>query len=233
MRVETIGNATLYLGDCLQVRASGALDDVDVLIADPPYGISFVHGIVGASPGGVGRFDGRTAAAAARGTPPIHGDDQQFDPSPWLVFANVILWGADHFYPRLPDSGRWLAWNKLGDLEPWDTFSDVEFAWHSQEGAARIFNMKWKGLACEKVGEDNGLRQHTTQKPIRLMRWCIEQAKVKPGYIVCDPYMGSGTTGIAAVQHGCKFIGIEIEPKYFDIACDRIENAQRQERLFA
>ena len=127
------------------------------------------------------------------------------------------------FIPDCQNHGRFLAWNKLGDMEPWDSFSDVEFAWHSEEGAARIFSMKWKGVACDKRGESNGLREHVTQKPIRLMLWSIEQCK--RAYHVVDPYMGSGTTGVAAVKLGRKFTGIEIEPKYFDIACRRIAEA--------
>jgi len=218
MRIERIGDATLYLGDCADVLPT--LGKVDCVIADPPYGIDYKHS--GA---------GTTTAALIRGNPPIIGDTQPFDPAPWIATcSNVILWGADHFYPRLPDSGRFLAWNKLGDMEPWDSFSDVEFAWHSHDKAARIFSMKWKGIACDKVGENNGLRLHTTQKPIRLMRWCIEQAG-NPETIL-DPFMGSGTTGVAAIQLGRKFIGIELEPSYFDIACERIENAQRQATLF-
>lgn len=91
--------------------------------------------------------------------------------------------------------------------------------------------MKWKGIACAKVGEDNGTRYHATQKPIALMRWCIEQAGESTS--ILDPYMGSGTTGVAAIQTGRSFIGVEIELRYFEIACERIENVQRQTRLFA
>ena len=225
-RKEVIGDATLYLGDCLEILPT--LDKVDAVITDPPYGIDFNHS------GSHGRFNGQgvTQAARARGNPSIIGDDKPFDPAPWIAFCgNVIMWGSDHFYPRLPDSGRFLAWNKLGDMDPWDSFSDVEFAWHSVDKAARIFSMKWKGIACDKVGENNGLRVHTTQKPIRLMCWCIEQAG-EPQTIL-DPYMGSGTTGVACANLGRKFIGIEIEPKYFEIACERITNAYRQKRLFA
>lgn len=226
MRKETIGDATLYLGDCLEI--SFALGMIDAVISDPPYGIGYAHS--GFTNGTIGI----TAAANKRGSPPVIGDDQPFNPAPWLALSsNVLLWGADHFYPRLPDHGRWLSWNKLGDLEPWDTFSDVEFAWHSKEGAARIFSMKWKGLVCDKIGEHNGLRQHTTQKPVRLMRWCIEQAKLPEGSLILDPYMGSGTTGVAAAQSGHRFIGVEIHEPYFDISCERIDMAQRQERLFA
>ena len=78
--------------------------------------------------------------------------------------------------------------------------------------------------------EKGNLREHPTQKPIALMKWCIEQCGDAP--VILDPFMGSGTTGVACMNLGRKFIGIEIEPKYFDIACERIENAQRQERLF-
>lgn len=223
MSVVVIGNATLYHGDCMKILPT--LPKVDAVITDPPYGIAYSHS--GYHDGSIGN----TAAANARGCPPIHGDDAPFDPAPFIAFCpNVLIFGADHFYPRLPDSGRWLAFDKLGGMEPWDTFSDVEFAWHSANKAARLFSMKWKGLACDKVGENGGLRVHTTQKPIRLMRWCIEQAGMPE--TILDPFMGSGTTGVACMHLGRKFIGIEIERKYFDIACERIDNAQRQNTLF-
>ena len=204
-------------GDCREVLPG--LDGVNVVISDPPYGINFNHS------GSHGRFNGQgqTIAAGKRGAWPITGDDRPFDPSPWLVFPNVILWGADHFYPRLPDSGRWLAWNKLDGMESWDSFSDVEFAWHSAEGAARIFSMKWKGLACDKQGENNGLRQHETQKPERLMRWCIEQAKAAAKDLILDPFMGSGTTLRAAKDLQRHAIGIEIEERYCEIAARRCQ----------
>ena len=219
-----IGDATLILGDCLDILPT--LPRVDAVISDPPYGIGYAHG------GGMrGGEIGNTAAANARGCPPIHGDTQPFDPAPFIALCpNVLLFGADHFYPRLPDSGRWLAFDKLNGMEPWDSFSDVEFAWHSVDKAARLFSMKWKGLACDKAGENGGLRVHTTQKPIRLMRWCIEQAGMPD--LILDPFMGSGTTGVACAQLGRKFIGIEIERKYFEVACQRIEDAYRQQRLF-
>jgi site-specific DNA-methyltransferase (adenine-specific)/modification methylase len=217
-----IGDATLYLGDCLEILPT--LPKVDAVITDPPYGIGYAHS---------GFHDGRignTAAANARGCPPVIGDSSPFDPLPFIEFcSNVLIFGADHFYPRLPDRGRWLAFDKLNGMVPWDSFCDVEFAWHSQDKSARIFSMKWKGLACDKTDE-SGLRHHTTQKPIALMRWCIEQAGSPE--IVLDPFMGSGTTGVACAQLGRKFIGIEIEPRYFDIACRRIDDAYRQGKLF-
>ena len=227
-RKEVIGNATLYLGDCREILP--ALPKVDAVISDPPYGINFTHS---GKHGCRSRGAGATKASRLRGTPPIAGDAEPFDPAPWLsVWPNVLLWGADHFYPRLPDKGRFLAWNKLGDMKPWDSFSDVEFAWHSANKAARIFNMKWKGIACDKAGENGGLREHPMQKPIRLMSWSIEQAAVPAGGLILDPYLGSGTTGVAAVRAGYRFIGIETEPRWLDIAVRRVEDAQRQGDMF-
>jgi len=214
-RKEVIGNATLYLGDCLEILPT--LPKVDAVITDPPYGIAHVKGS-----GGHGKHTRRNIA-------PIHGDDKPFDPAPWLAFDSVLMWGADHYAQRLPH-GRWLAWDKLDGMQSWDSFSDVEFAWHSKRGAARLFRLLWKGIASVKAGEE-ATRQHPTQKPIALMKWCIEQAG-NPDSII-DPYMGVGTTGVAAMQAGRQFIGVEINQEYFDRACQRIENAQRQERLFA
>jgi site-specific DNA-methyltransferase (adenine-specific) len=222
-RVETIGDCTLILGDCLEILPT--LGKVDAVVTDPPYGIGYAH--LGFHDGSIGI----TQAANKRGAPPVIGDSEPFNPAPLLAFSNVLMWGANHYFARLPDKGRWIAWNKLGHMEPWDSFSDVEFAWHSGKGASRIFSMLWKGLACDKRGESNGLREHTTQKPIRLMEWCIEQVGAAP--TILDPFMGSGTTGVACVNLGRKFIGIEIEPRYFDIARRRIEEAYKQPRLFA
>jgi hypothetical protein len=113
-----IGNATLYLADCRELFDAFPADAS--LIMDPPYGIGYAH--KGFHDGSIGR----TGAANKRGAPPVIGDDAPFDPSPWLRFKNALMWGANHYHARLPDSGRWLAWNKLGDMEPWDSFSDVE-----------------------------------------------------------------------------------------------------------
>ena len=223
--VAEFAGVTLYCGDCHQVRQT--LPAGDAVISDPPYGIGYRRGRVrpGMRRGSVHDWRGDENKHAGLA---IVGDETPFDPLVWISkYPNVMLWGANHFYPRLPPSGRFLAWNKLGDKRPWDSFCDIEFAWHSAKGAARVFNWLWKGVCVAKAGENNphGRRDHPTQKPIALMRWCIEQAKVPDGGLILDPYMGSGTTGVAAVQMGLRFIGIEIEPKYFDIACRRIGDA--------
>lgn len=191
------------------------------VVSDPPYGIGYARGR-----GGKGKQRHRSGLNDER---PLVGDDRPFDPEPWLAYP-AILWGANHYAPRLPH-GRWLAWNKLGTMEPWDNFSDVEFAWQNRRAADRIFSLLWKGLA-QGEKEGNGERWHPTQKPVSLMKWCIGHVEDTRSTIL-DPYMGSGTTGVAAVRLGRKFVGVEIDPAFFEVAVRRIGDAIRQPDLFA
>jgi len=210
----------LVEGDCLEVLPQLDAAEFDGVISDPPYGIGFIKG----KSGGQGSYRGRVSAAEARHDQPIIGDDKPFDPAPLIRFKNVLIWGANHYAKRLPDGGRWLAWNKLAHLESFDSFSDVEFAWHSIGKASRVFNYMWKnGLACVKKNEDNGRRSHPTQKPVGLMRWCIEQSKIPVGGKILDPYAGSGTTALAASKEGRHCLLIEIDPRYCDVIRRRFE----------
>lgn len=214
-RVETIGRATLYLGDCRDILPT--LTGVDAILSDPPYGIAHVKGA-----GGQGKHNRRNIRAIAN-------DDQPFDPAHLLGFPEVLIWGANHYAARLPH-GRWRAWDKLAGLSEFDSFSDVEFAWRSGRGKDRIFSHMWKGI-CQASEKGGATREHPTQKPVALMAWCVLDLP-DDCRVICDPYMGSGTTGVAAVGMGRDFIGIEVEPDFFDIACRRIEDAQRQGSLF-
>jgi len=211
-----IGNATLYLGDCLEILPS--LPPVAAVIADPPYGIGYSH--AGNDRKGIG--GGKYATKVARQK--IIGDDNAFDPAPWLEFPIVILWGANHYADKLPPKSSWLVWDKRASSNHSNDFADCELAWSSLGGVARMFRHHWDGMM--KASERGIPRVHPTQKPIALMKWCIEQAG-KP-QIILDPYMGSGTTGIATHELGLQFIGIEIDRKHFETACERIEQAQRQ-----
>lgn len=211
LRVEHIGDATLYLGDCREVLPT--LGKVDAaIVSDPPYGMNYLHGA-----GGRGIWATRHETA-------IIGDDVEFDPSHLLDFEDAILWGANHFAHRLPKSAGWLVWDKKLGLKE-DNFSDGEAAWHKCGTRLFINRHLWNGLLAREVGER---RIHPAQKPIALMSWCI--SKTKAGTII-DPYCGSGTTGVAALSLGRRFIGIEIEPAYFDIACKRIEAEHRRPRI--
>lgn len=127
----------------------------------------------------------------------------------------AIIWGGNYF--DLPPSRCWLVWNKP---ERNFTLAEAELAWTNIDAVVRVFD-----APRSDVG-----REHPTQKPLALMRWCI--AKLPRAETILDPFMGSGTTGVAAVNLGRRFVGIEREPKYFDIACRRIEQAYRQPDLF-
>lgn len=215
-RVEHLADGvTLHLGDCHEIMPS--LGRIDAVVSDPPYGISYKKGT-----GGKGKHSVRNIEA-------IKGDAEPFDPAPFLAFDEVILWGGNHYAARLPH-GRWLAWDKLAGLAAFDSFSDVEFAWQKGRGKDRIFSHLWKGIckASEKGGKE---RWHPTQKPIALMAWCLEL--LPDAKRILDPFMGSGTTGVAAVKLGREFIGIEIEQKYFDIACRRVSEALAAPTLFS
>lgn len=225
MRVERIGLATLYLGDCREIAPT--LERPAAVISDPPYGVS--EATKRATAGRGFRLNPK-ASGAAYDWAPVYGDTEPFDPAPWLSAApGVVLWGANHYSDRVPGAPRWLVWDKRDGGTP-DDNADCEIAWTNVPGPARLFHHLWRGML--KASEREDTRQHPTQKPVALMRWCIEQAKVPPGGVILDPYMGSGSTGVAAVQMRHPFIGIEIEPRYFDIACRRIEEAQRQGDLF-
>ena len=221
MRKEVIGAAELYLGDCRDVLPM--VGAVDACITDPPYGIGYKGPQQGATP--TGKHNRRNTDNV---TIAVFGDDVQFEPAPFLDFPEVILWGGNHFAARLPH-GRWMAWDKLAGLPEFDSFSDVEFAWRKGRGKDRIFSHMWKGI-CQASEKGGDTRQHPTQKPVALMKWCV--GLVPDAQTILDPFMGSGTTGVAAVQMGRKFIGIERDEGYFDIACRRIEQAQRQADMF-
>lgn len=202
---------TLHFGDCLQL--SPGFTGVDAVVTDPPYGIGHLKG-----KGGKGKHHRRNIKRIA-------GDHVPFDPSPWLGYRNVLMWGADHYAQRLP-RGRWLVWDKLAGLESFDSFSDVEVAWHNRTGAARIFRYLWKGI-CQQGDKEEG-RLHPTQKPVPLMAWCLEQAQVPAGGLVLDPYMGSATTAIACMRTGRSFIGVESDPDHYAAALQRIRREASQ-----
>lgn len=255
VKTAVIGNATLYLGDCLEILP--ALEKVDAVITDPPYSshthekqrtgsvMPDVHGsaVSGRRVGraclsryrdlGFEKLDTSTAFLVARYCAAIV--------SRWcLVFTdaeNQRLWqraweraGIQHV--RV---GAWVKRNCTpqftGD-RPGTGFEAIEIA----HPAGR---KRWNGGGRPAIWEHaivlnrHGVeRQHTTQKPLGLMADLVNEF-TDQGEIILDPFMGSGTTGVACMNLGRKFVGIEISEKYFEIACERIDQAQRQQRLFA
>lgn len=236
-RVEVIGNATLYLGDCRDILPT--LPKVDAVVTDPPYGQAYKVNTFhkgGTRENAVVQRNGGTLKVRPNVHAEIDGDDEPFDPAHLLEVAPVVLlWGAHKFGDRLP-RGRWLAWDKVptGKVR---SQGDGELAWTNlnPDAPLRIFRLLWDGLCVGKGARHEVTagqkRLHPMQKPEAVMRWSIEQAG-KPASVV-DPYMGSGSTGIACLQMAIEFHGIESTEAYFDIACRRIEDAQRQARMFA
>lgn len=222
LRVERIGNATLYLGDCMKILPT--IGSFDAVVTDPPYGIRLNTDNSRFSGGDAKSKARRGSGVGSAGGTPVIGDDSPFDPS-FLVGlpGEKIIWGWNN-YPDLLPRGACLVWLKRND-EAFGTFlSDAELAWMS----------KGHGIYCRRDLSNTAIanhRQHPTQKPVGLMEWCLEF--VPKAKTVLDPFMGSGTTGVACAKSGKEFIGIEIEPKYFEIACERIEAAHAQGRLFA
>lgn len=200
MKPVVIGNATLYLGDCMDILPT--LPKVDAVITDPPYGINIANNPVRQMHE---KSDWDTS------TPPQEVLNCVLSKS-----ELQIIWGGNYF--DLPPSQCFLVWDKV---QPQNfSLAMCEMAWCSKKSPAKMHRQSV--LSYRK--------DHPTQKPVELMVWCIEQAG-NPQTIL-DPFMGSGTTGVAAIQLGRSFIGIEREPKYFDIACKRIEQAIAQGQLF-
>jgi len=201
-----IGNATLYLGDCRDVLPT--LGKVDAVVTDPPYGIG---------------ADKKNAHSSIRDNPDwadMGWDSERPDKA---IFDKIsgypsVIWGGNYFADWLSASSGWLAWVKP-QAGTGFSLADMELAWTNRPIACRTF-----------FGERRDGNEHPTQKTVAVMKWSI--GFVPKAETILDPFMGSGTTGVAAVQMGRKFIGIERETKYFDIACKRIEDAQRQGDLF-
>lgn len=205
MNEVTIGDCRLILGDCRDVLPT--LGKFDAVITDPPYGIDAGKGI--------GRAD-----RLRIGKDVLNWDSEPFlvDEAFLSIAENYVIWGGNYF--NLPPSRGFLVWHKNNDGRD---FADCEMAWTNQDKNARHKTMRPMNMDGGKV--------HPTQKPVAIIEWCINYLPFCEA--ILDPFMGSGTTGVACANMGRKFTGIEREPKYFDIACKRIEDAYRQQRLFA
>jgi site-specific DNA-methyltransferase (adenine-specific) len=212
-RIETIAEGvTLYLGDCREILPT--LGKVDAVVTDPPYGINW--------------------------KPRVNHQDQKwvdeinFDIRDFLVGKQHIIWGGQYFSDKLPVSEGWLTWCKRPttglDFSNDDrSYATTELAWRDF-GKAKFITHVWDG-GMRAGAAENRTFCHPSQKPIEVMEWCIRQLP-KESLIVLDPFMGSGTTGVAAVKAGRSFIGVEIDESYFETACRRISAALKQPDLF-
>lgn len=197
----------IYCGDCREILPH--LPKVDLVLTDPPYGANIDTDF--------SRYSGERNSSYDR----VIGDDKPFDPSVCMVCKRVIIWGANCFSDRLP-MGVWLVWDKRHDSGKSFT-SDAEVAWmklgaggKSGGSGVRIYSQIWQGFLRSE--QRHG---HPTQKPVELFEWCISQYSGEINTIL-DPFMGSGTTLVAAKNLGRKAIGIEIEERYCEIAVKRL-----------
>ena len=199
----------IYHGDCRDVLPSLGWDGC--IATDPPYGISIVK-----SDGTTGGQPARGPSAPNRVYAPVAGDDVPLDPR-WLLdyTSQAVVWGADHF-AAWPGIGRLLVWDKRVGLAS-NAFADAEVAWCSIPGPTRLFRHRQMGMYHDGYNDDGARREHPTQKPLAVMRWCLSFVDGP----VLDPFMGSGTTLVAAKSLGRHAIGIEIEERYCEVAAIR------------
>ena len=195
------GSVTIYHGDCREMLPSLTEPSTDLLLTDPPYGMSYkpLRGSNGSK---------------MWGDETVTGDSKPFDPGHLLIFQRAVIWGAQWFASRLPDSGGWLVWNKVaGGVRDGFIYSHAELAWTNTLSRVQLFSSNWQGSSRHGEGFF-----HPTQKPTSLMRWVME---MEPEGTVVDPYAGSGSTLVAAKDLGRKAIGIELEERYCEIAAER------------
>jgi DNA modification methylase len=213
----TIGECRLILGDCLEVLP--LLGRVDACVTDPPYGI---------------RYDALAAANSGRKAGKGFGYKGDYRATDWDSSTNdeavalaisladkAIVFGGNYY--SLGPSAGWLVWDK----ETNGAFADCELAWSNIQQPVRRIRHMWNGGIRKGQEERHG---HPTQKPIELMQWCL--GFLPDAKSILDPFMGSGTTGVACAKLGRRFIGIEIDEGYFDIAVSRIEKAYAQPDFF-
>lgn len=196
------------IGDCTLYQGDcleimPTLGKFDAVVTDPPYGI------------GINKSNRLSVSRGFAG--------QSWDESPgdisWLIPMNVpaIVWGGNYF--DLPPTRAPLVWDKNNAGRD---FADFELAWSNLDMVARR-------IVFRPMNMDGG-KLHPTQKPVAVMKWCL--GFLPDAEAILDPFMGSGTTGVACVKLGRKFTGIELDARYFDIACKRIEDAYAQPDMF-
>jgi DNA modification methylase len=211
-----LGPCRMILGDCLEILPT--LPPVDAVITDPPYGIGEAaknhksrNKLTGSPNYTRSEWDNLPAA----------------DDAIELILRTgklQVIFGGNYF--KLPPSTCWLVWDKLnGDND----FADCELAWTNAPVAVRLIRHMWAGMLRDS--ERDTPRVHPTQKPVAVMSWAMDKIKLQVPSTVCDPFMGSGTTGIACIRTGRQFIGIEKDPAHFKTACERIARELQQQTL--
>ena len=226
--VWTLGRHRLMCGDSKE--DFGKLGDASggFVLTDPPYGIGIVKvqtvGMPGPSPTFAkrGRVSGVAGVVEPRQYIPFANDDRPFDPT-WLLSVGKaqIIFGVQHFASKLRDGTAWICWDK-GVEHP--SFSAFELAWTSVQGHTRMYRHRWSGMVRHGSRDvELADRIHPTQKPVGLLEEILED--MGKGYdLILDPYLGSGSTLIAAERQGRACWAMEIEPRYVDVSVKRWED---------
>ena len=211
-RIEQIGDCTLYLGDCLEILPT--LGKVDAVVTDPPFGVgNFVQT--------TGRLKGRGVNIGK----PVTWNDSPPEPEFFELIKKIsnhrIIWGAN-FFNCFEDRGGAIVWDKV---QPMPNFSKADIASCTHYQKTEIVRIPWTNFDVRRLAETD----HPCERPVALYVWCIKYLPAPQ--LIMDPFMGSGSVAVACIKLDRKFIGIEREPKYFDIACRRIEKAVSEPRL--
>ena len=203
---------TIFNQDCLVGLKALPDKSIDLILTDPPYGKKADKGT-----NGFGAAKNRRYAGGWDGMiPPPELFQEMF-----RVAKNLIIFGGNYFGHLLPPSNCWIFWDKKGDVAFQNPFADGELIYTTFKKPVKRIVFKQQGF----ITDSKDKRYHPTQKPTELVQQLIEMFS-EPGQLICDPFLGSGTTAVAAVKSGRHYIGYEIDPGYFQICCDRLDEAE-------
>jgi len=222
--IKTMGGATVHNMDCMEFMRTVPDQAFDLAIVDPPYGVD-----------GDSYRKNQSSGRLTKSVEYHHEiwnqqvPDQEYFNELIRVSKNQIIWGANHFISKIPqDSSCWIVWDKVNGGTH---YADCELAWTSFSTAARIFKYRWSGMLQQDM-KNKEVRIHPTQKPVALYEWLLDKY-AKPGQLILDTHLGSGSNAIACNNFGYSLVACEVDPVYFNNACVRIELATAQQRMFA
>ena len=205
---------TIFNQDCMDGLKLLPDKSIDLIVTDPPYGKRADKGT-----NGFGAAKNRRYAGGWDGMiPPPELFNEMF-----RVAKNLIIFGGNYFGHLLPPSNCWIFWDKKGDVAFQNPFADGELIYTTFKKPVKRIVFKQQGF----ITDSKDKRYHPTQKPTELVQQLIEMFS-EPGQLICDPFLGSGTTAVAAVNSGRHYIGYEIDPGYFQICCDRLDEVEEK-----
>ncbi|MDD5541255.1 MAG: site-specific DNA-methyltransferase [Candidatus Marinimicrobia bacterium] len=211
----------IYLGDCLELMKQMPDKSVDLVMTDPPYGIGRDKGFEGFE--GFGGFGAPIARTRYTGNWDSQKLEKVYFDEMLRVGKNMIMFGGNFYTDKLPQGNHWIVWNKYNTMP---TFGDCELIWTNiKRNSVKLYNREWNGL----LGKEKE-RHHATQKPLDLIVDLLVDYS-NENDLILDPFLGSGTTAVACIKTNRRYIGMEIDPTYIEIAKKRIELEKQQMKL--